>query len=204
MQRGKPLVSIIVPSFNAAPFLGPLCRSLQAQTFGDFEVLIGDDASTDATRESVAVFLKDDRFRYWRWERNRGVTRSTLFLLGMAKGEFWGYPGADDLYEPRFLEERVAFLQAHPSVGIVHGFPKLIDQAGAAIEVTRENSPMWFLPWPEKEVLPADQALALLLQHNIINTPSVLIRMAATRSVLAWMNPEWRYAQDWAFWMLHT
>jgi glycosyltransferase involved in cell wall biosynthesis len=204
MQARTPLVSIIVPSFNAAPFLPALCQSLQAQTFRDFEVLIGDDASTDGTREAVAPFLADARFRYLRWDTNRGVTQSTQLLLGLASGEFWGYPGADDLYEPSFLQERLELLTTRPTVGFVHGPPTIIDETGAAIAGPADYASMEKLPWPEREILPGSQALALLLQHNVVSTPSVLIRMAATRSVLAWMKPEWRYAQDWSYWILHA
>jgi glycosyltransferase involved in cell wall biosynthesis len=204
MHGRTPLVSVIIPSFNAGPFLPDLCRSLQAQTFGDFEVLIGDDASTDGTREAVAPFLADTRFRYWRWERNRGVTQSTLLLLAQARGEYWGNPGADDLYEPTFLEERLALLTAHPALGIVHGPPILIDEASAEISRTPENSAIWQLPWPAQEILAADDALALLLQHNVIGTTSVLIRSSATRAVIGSMRVQWRYAQDWSFWILHA
>lgn len=204
MQTRTPLVSVIVPSFNAARFLPALCASLQAQTFRDFEVLIGDDGSTDETRAAVEPFLGDDRFHFTRWEPNRGVTQGTLLLLEQARGQYWAYPGADDAYEPQFLERRMAWMDAHPAVGLVHGRATLIDEHDAVMESTPATNPMSVCRWPEKEVLGPARALPLLLQHNVIGTPSVLIRMAATKAVLAWMRAEWRYAQDWSFWILHA
>src|SRR5882672_5209797 len=120
MDSMAPLVSIVVPSFNTANFLPILCQSIQAQTFSNFEVLIGDDGSTDETTRAVGPFLADKRFQYLRWEANRGVNHATVMLLGRARGQFWAYPGADDALQADFLARRLALMQACPHVGMIH------------------------------------------------------------------------------------
>lgn len=205
MGGSSPLVSVVVPAYNAAPYLRELCLSLQAQTYQNFEVLIGDDGSTDNSAEVVAPFLGDARFRFWRWERNRGVNSGTVALLAEAKGKYWAYPGADDVLEAFFLEHRVALMERDRQVGVIHGQPSIIDQAGAP----KEFDPRQF-PAPKRKgcepvsILPAREALRILLQHNWVITPSVVVRMSVTKTVLPHMMTPWCYAQDWAYWLLHA
>src|ERR1035441_5800050 len=70
MSARAPLVSIQVPAYNAARYLPGLCQSIQAQTYPHYEVLIGDDGSSDDTLTVLAPFLKDNRFRVVRWQPN--------------------------------------------------------------------------------------------------------------------------------------
>src|SRR4051812_36626991 len=113
MGTGSPLVSILIPAYNAAPYLPDLCRSIQAQTYGHFEVIILDDGSIDGTWEALDPFHHDRRFRILRWEKNRGVSQSTLALFALIQGEFWCHPGADDVLTPLFIQERLIRLQAN-------------------------------------------------------------------------------------------
>lgn len=209
MDSMAPLVSIVVPSFNTAKFLPTLCQSIQAQTFGNFEVLIGDDGSTDETSRAVGPFLADKRFQYFRWEANRGVNHATVMLLSRARGQFWAYPGADDALQADFLERRLALMQACPHVGMIHGPPLLIDEVGRPISSGVEHFPIVRTGLSDKrvsgaEIVRANSALEILLQHNIVNTPSVMVRMEATRSIHVHLLTDWRYAQDWSFWILHA
>jgi len=190
----KPLVSVVLPSYRAAAYIGQLCRTLQAQTYDNFEVLIGDDGSGDGTESVVAPFLSDPRFRYFAWNPNRGFGRATLTLLMQAKGEFWCHPGADDLLHPDFIEGRTAIFNRHPNAVLAHGPPVHIDEKGNAFS-------------PENEILPLDRltvgpSLEQLLQHNVINNPGIMARMSTTRLVLPFLSTTWRYAFDWFIWFL--
>jgi len=196
MDTSPPLVSIIVPAFNAAAYLPELCRSIQAQTHQNFEVLILDDGSSDHTPAALAEFAADARFRLFRWEANRGVNAATSALLSRIRGEFWAHPGADDVLEPTFLKERVELLATSPSAVMVQGPAKFIDAAGKGIP-----TPGPALELPDR--LEGRRALAVLTQHNIVNTPSVLIRTAITRLVEPYFLTRWQYAQDWYLWLLH-
>jgi glycosyltransferase involved in cell wall biosynthesis len=192
-----PRVSIVIPAFKAANFLPELCRSIQEQTFGDFETLILDDGSNDGTQAAVAPFLPDKRFHFFEFAENRGVTSGTLELLGKIRGEFWCYPGADDILKPRFIEKRLATMDQRANVAIVHGKPAVIDEKGKALDVSRHCPPL-------PEVLESERFLRILLEHNVINTPSAFIRTSFTRAALSCFAGNWKYAQDWYLWILHA
>ena len=196
MTDDHPLVSILIPAYNAAPYLRELCFSIQAQTYPHFEVLIGDDGSTDNTRDAVTCFLPDRRFRFLRWDKNRGVHAATNALFAGARGQYWCYPGADDLLAPTFLEQRLELMERNPHAVIAHGPPEVIDETGRALPNVSLQ--------PDSPVeLPADRALRVILQHNIINTPSVMVRSHLTHRILPFFQGDWRYAQDWFLWILH-
>jgi glycosyltransferase involved in cell wall biosynthesis len=197
MSSASPTVSLLVPVYNAAPFLAEFCRSAQAQTFPDFEVILGNDGSTDSSVEVLSPFLRDPRFRLVEWRENRGLNRAWAALCALGQGEFWCCPGADDVLHPNFLEQRLKRLHAAPHAALVHGPPEYIDEAGKATQ----GDP-GFPAMPPR--LEPPRALAALLQHNYINQPSALVRATVTRQFLGSFTGNWAYAPDWYFWILHA
>jgi teichuronic acid biosynthesis glycosyltransferase TuaG len=93
MNSPAPLVSILVPAYNATRYLPELCRSIQAQSYPNYEVIIGNDGSTDNPASVLAPFLQDSRFRLLEWEPNRGLNVAWAILLSNMKGEYWCCPG---------------------------------------------------------------------------------------------------------------
>jgi glycosyltransferase involved in cell wall biosynthesis len=109
-----PTVSVVVPAYNAAGHLGRTLSSLRSQTYPDFEVIVVDDGSTDATAEIVAQTAEADaRFRLVR-QANRGVAAARNRGLAQARGLYFANLDADDLWRPQFLEKTVAALDAAP------------------------------------------------------------------------------------------
>jgi len=197
-----PTVSIIVPSYNAEQFLPAFCDSLLAQTFTDFEVLIGDDGSTDRSCEVLHPYLQDPRFRLIRWKENAGVHHRTYQLLLEAKGEYWAYPGSDDTLGPEFLARRVVTMRAEPDVILAHGPGRYVDPAGQPVAGDYQDR---ILPIMSKRLagrMDGERTLAMLLQHNFINTPGILVRMSTTRQVLPFYTPAWWWLVDWHLWIL--
>jgi glycosyltransferase involved in cell wall biosynthesis len=197
MSLRPALVSILVPAYNAARYLPELCQSILIQTYPHYEVIIANDGSTDNTVAVLAPFLADQRFHAIGWQQNRGLNQAWAVLCSQAKGAFWCCPGADDVLCPTFLERRVGILQANPRAVLVHGAVERIDQSGQ--------------PCPEAPLLPAlpaelkpPRSMQVLLQHNVINQPSTLVRMDLTRQVLPLFDCNWVYAPDWYFWILHA
>lgn len=189
------LVSVVIPAHNAAPFVGELLRSLCAQSYPHFEALIFDDGSTDQTSHVVSRFTEDKRFCLSESQDNIGVNRATSRLLSAMRGDYWAHPGADDLLDNDFLACRVALMQKHPSAVMSHGPAHYINSVGQELSV----------PYPSLDLpllMSGEKALRVLLQHNIINTPSVLIRTDATRKIAQHFETDWRYAQDWFLWFL--
>ena len=197
MSARAPLVSIQVPAYNAARYLPGLCQSIQAQTYPHYEVLIGDDGSNDDTMTVLAPFLPDNRFRVVRWQPNRGLGRGMEIMCASMSGEYWCCTGADDLFYPAFLEKRVELLEANPQAFLVHGRPELFNESGGPVP----GGPC-LLDLPAR--LSPPRSLDVLLQHNLINAPSVMVRSSVTRQVLPFFHWKWEYAPDWFFWILHA
>jgi glycosyltransferase involved in cell wall biosynthesis len=191
----SPLVSVLFSTYNAAAFLPAVCRSIQAQTYANFEVVVFDDGSTDETMSALAPFAKDVRFQIKGWKPNRGVTAAWREILPMARGKYWASPGADDVLLPEFLARRVASMEAHPEAALIHGAVETIDATGKKVP-----NPYAQWDWPAR--LDAKRALKLMLQHNFINQPSVMARCDVTRKVLPYYLSDWKYAQDWDLWIL--
>ena len=82
------LVSIIMPSYNTADYISESIKSVQAQTYTNWELIIVDDCSTDNTDEVVVAFLGDQRIRYLKNERNSGAAVSRNRALREAKGHW--------------------------------------------------------------------------------------------------------------------
>lgn len=108
------LVSIITPSWNCAAFIEETIRSIQAQTYQNWELLFQDDCSTDNTVELVAQFAKNDaRIKYECNLQNSGAAITRNNALRRAKGRWIAFLDSDDLWEPTKLEKQIAFMVAN-------------------------------------------------------------------------------------------
>jgi glycosyltransferase involved in cell wall biosynthesis len=197
MSARTPLVSFQVPAYNAARYLPGLCQSIQAQTYPHYEVLIGDDGSSDDTLSVLAPFLQDNRFQVLRWQPNRGLCGGMEIMCASMRGDYWCCTGADDLFYPTFLEKRVEMLESNPQGFLVHGRPELFNESGGPVP----GGPR-LLELPGQLCPP--RSLEVLLQHDVINAPSVMVRSSVTRQVLPFFHWKWEYAPDWFFWILHA
>ena len=103
------LVSIIMPSYNTARFIGESIASVFAQTYTNWELLIVDDCSTDNTDEIIAQF-NDPRITYVKNEKNSGAAVSRNRALALAKGKWIAFLDSDDLWAPQKLEKQLKFM----------------------------------------------------------------------------------------------
>lgn len=108
-----PLVSLIVPVYNAGLNLEPCLASLAAQTHAPLEILLVDDGSTDGSEMICAGrAARDERFQLLRCAKQGGPNAARAFGLAAARGEWVGFVDADDLVHPRFAETLLAAAQA--------------------------------------------------------------------------------------------
>ena len=112
MPIKAPKVSVVMPAYNAAQFIRPAVDSILAQTFGDFELIILTDGSTDRP-QSIVDGYSDPRIRLINKE-NSGVASTLNVGLNEARGEFIWRHDADDVSLPEKLERQVNFLESHP------------------------------------------------------------------------------------------
>ncbi len=105
------LVSIITPSWNCAAFIAETIRSIQSQTYTNWELLFQDDCSTDNTKELVAQFAeKDSRIKYECNPQNSGAAITRNNALRRAKGKWIAFLDSDDLWTPDKLEKQIKFM----------------------------------------------------------------------------------------------
>lgn len=120
-----PKVSVLTPIYNTNPVhLREMIESILSQTFTDFEFLILNDSPDNQEIENIVFeYVKNDkRIKYYKNERNLGITPSRNKLLKLATGEYLAIFDHDDISLPTRLEQEVAYLDAHPYVGVVSGW----------------------------------------------------------------------------------
>jgi len=107
-----PMVSIITPSWNVENLIGETIKSVQAQTFGDWELLIADDCSKDNTAAVIDSFAQNDpRIKLIRQPHNGGPALARQAAIEQASGRFVAFLDSDDLWLPSKLERQIAFAQ---------------------------------------------------------------------------------------------
>lgn len=127
------LVSVIMPSWNTGRFIAESIQSVLGQTYGDLELIIVDDCSTDDTDEVVASFT-DSRIRYIKNEENMGAALSRNRAMREARGEWIAFLDSDDLWEPEKLEKQIAFMKDNGYVFSYHEYER-VDEEGKPLHI---------------------------------------------------------------------
>ncbi len=179
----QPLVSIVTPSYNQAAFLAQTMASVLGQDYRRIEYIVVDGGSTDGT---VDLLRRYDRcLAWWVSEPDRGQTDALNKGFARARGRILGWLNADDLYAPYAVREAVAFLQAHPEVGLVYGDAAYIDEAGWVLGRYRAG--------------PADYA-TLLSGRVPIPQQAAFFRAELWQQVGP-LNPNFFFAMDYDLWV---
>ena len=112
----SPRVSIGLPVYNGERFLVQAIESVLAQTFEDFELIVCDNASTDASGAIAQTYVeRDSRVRYFRNASNLGAARNFNRTFELSRGEYFKWLAADDLIAPTYLERCLAALGPRPT-----------------------------------------------------------------------------------------
>jgi glycosyltransferase involved in cell wall biosynthesis len=136
-----PRVSLGAPVYNGERFLEEALRSILAQTYQDFELIICDNASTDRTREiCLDLASRDPRVRFFQNEVNLGAARNHDRVLHPARGEYFRWCQHDDLMAPQLLERCVVVMDRAPaSVVVCHPRTTMIDAHGIPLGLSEED-----------------------------------------------------------------
>ena len=185
--NGTPLVSVIMPAFNAERYLAAAIDSILSQTFTDFEFIIIDDASSDATPDILAGYAaRDARIRVMRNDANAGIAKSLNRALQTAQGLYIARMDADDLSLPERFEKQVAFLDAHPDHVFTACGYRTIDADGKPIRVDVESTQSWECAWISIFRMP-------------VSHPTMMVRSATLKEHNIRYNEKYEAAQDVSF-----
>jgi len=163
-----PLVSIIIPTYNGAVFLGKTIESVLKQTYSTFELMIVDDASPDHTAEVIKQY-DDPRLNYIVHAENQGADRARHTALQAASGEIIAFLDQDDLFHPEKLQAHVSFLESHPEIGFTYNARFELDYSAETIrdiwrppsEISLADLVLWFPIAPSDAVVRREWALQM-------------------------------------------
>jgi glycosyltransferase involved in cell wall biosynthesis len=178
-----PLVSIVTPSYNQAPYLEATLRSVLDQDYPNIEYILVDGGSTDGSREIIGRYA--ERLAWWVSEKDQGQTDAINKGFAHAKGKILAWLNSDDTYLPGAVSQAVAALRAHPEAGMVYGDANLIDEAGKVIGK-----------------FPARQTDYSRLRRGYVHIPqqASFFRAALWRQVGP-LDPSFYFAMDYDLWV---
>ncbi len=123
----KPLVSVIMPAYNAERYIGLAIESILRQTYENLELIIIDDCSQDNTMNIVNQFI-DSRIRIFHNKKNQGISYSRNYALEVSQGKYIAIMDDDDVSFDHRLEKQVTFLENNTDIGVVGGRVESIDE----------------------------------------------------------------------------
>jgi glycosyltransferase involved in cell wall biosynthesis len=164
--RQAPWVTALVPVYNGERYLAMALDSALAQTYSRLEVIVVIDGATDESGRVAERYCaaSNDRIRVI-VQANHGLPAARNTAIAAARGEYLALLDADDVWLPHHIESAVAVLEADPSVGLVHGNVRCIDEDGAPAGVYTRR-------WSEQR----DVYRALALRHDHVVCPTAVFR----------------------------
>jgi glycosyltransferase involved in cell wall biosynthesis len=192
----RPLVSVLVPAFNAARYLREAVDSILGQSYPNVEVLLLDDASSDETGSIAATY--GGRIRYVRQPKNLGIYDNVNVGIGLARGDFIATYHADDFYSPTIVSTQVEFFELHPDVGAVFCSDIFVDAAGREYGRLR-------LPDEVRGERPLDYATVLngvlTYKNRFLVCPSAMVRASVHQAVGVYQQSLYGIASDLDMWL---
>ncbi len=183
-----PRVSVLIPAFNAAPFIEATINSVLQQTFSDFEILVIDDGSNDDTAGAVKrAIARDSRVRLMVQE-NLGLSATRNRGMAVSRGALIAFLDHDDVWHPNKLSLQVALMDARPGVGVVSCYSALID---------RQHQCLGWRFGGDANGNVYDE----MLEWDIVSGGSVAIVRRAALDAVGPFDETLRIREDWDMWI---
>lgn len=172
ISESFPLVSVVVPVFNAERFLRETLESLLCQTYRPIEIITVDDGSTDSSPDILREF--SDRIQRIHQE-NQGVGVARNVGVEHSVGSYIAFCDADDIWFPGKLKSQMEIVKRHPCIGVVGGFMENIDELGRTLKSCHRPLNLYDKPMKLQQ--------AFLMEGNMICLSTALIRKDAFSSI---------------------
>jgi len=187
----KPLVSVIIPCYNAEKFLSTTLQSVLKQTYDNIEIIIVDDGSTDSTSQIVSNLIEqnptDKKIIFYR-QANKGVSAARNLGIQMASGEIIAFLDSDDIWYPHKVITQLELLDAHSDVVIVASNFDRLSPYGKLLKTKKISKKIYYLDF---------QQLAV---KNKIGTSTVMVRKEIFEKV-GFFDESLRGPEDWDMWL---
>jgi glycosyltransferase involved in cell wall biosynthesis len=186
IETGTPRFSVIIPAYNQARYLGEAIKSVLAQTFHDYEIVVVNDGSTDET-ETVGLRY-GEKIRYV-YQENQGLAGARNSGIRAAKGVWIALLDSDDYWLPEFLERMMALIDKHPQAVVFYGAAQCVDEQGLPMKQvvgyrSVENGRLYHA----------------LLRANFIIPSTVVIKKKVIEQA-GCFDQSLRSCEDWDLWL---
>lgn len=202
----NPTVSVVIPSFNHARFVAEAVTSVLSQSFGDLEVVVTDDGSSDGTADAVRKF-SDPRVKFEAFPENRGAVIALNSAIRRSRGEYICFLASDDYFLPGKLEKQVSFLSKNLDIAALFGLPAFIDERGKRLEAGEQfNGEVFETPFKKQLAGRDDWLRHFFFYGNCLCHPTAMLRRSAYDSAGLY-DPRFANLPDLDMWvrlaMLH-
>ena len=183
-MESQPLVSVIMPCYNMASYVSDSIKSVIAQTYPHWELLIVDDASSDETVNIIKSYAQaDSRIKFAIKKQNSGISDTRNQCIQMAQGQFLAFLDADDIWHPEKLEKQLSFMLAK-NIGFTYSTYDWIDEDGKIMNKFINTI--------------GNLDYKTYLRNTIIGCSTVMVNKAITGDVFV---PKFRTSEDTATWL---
>lgn len=183
-KQNQPLISVVMPAYNAGKFLVESLQSIQNQTYQNWELIIVDDASTDNTWSTLKAFsAQDTRIRIFKNKVNSGVSVTANRALSYAKGEFIARMDADDISMPSRFEKQIEYLLKNKNIVAVGTQCDLINSEGVIIG--KKNFPCDFASIKK-----------LIFERIPMQQPSIMVNKNLLPKDFVWYDKNFGAAEE--------
>jgi glycosyltransferase involved in cell wall biosynthesis len=180
-RSAAPSVSVVIPAYNAARFIGGAIESVLAQTYADYEIIVVDDGSRDETATVVSRFGQRVRLIS---QANGGASAARNRGIREAAGSWIAFLDSDDEWQPSHLAVLLARAAQAPEAHLIYGSKITVNQRGEVV------------PW--KPTFPSGWIFGELVETCLITTSTIMVRAATLRALGAFTEKaEFRVAEDW-------
>jgi glycosyltransferase involved in cell wall biosynthesis len=183
-----PLVSVVIPAYNAASFIGPTLDSVFAQTLSDYEVIVVNDGSPDTSSLERALEPLQSKIRYLK-QANGGPSNARNTGIRAAVGKYVAFLDSDDLWLPHHLARQVEHLESDPSLQMVYANGVYL----------RGDSPVGILFDNSEQSLPIDLDCLLQERSTVITSSTVVLREALLKAGM--FDEKLRRCEDYDLWL---